>query len=54
MERVAVLGGVSEPAVGVLEAGERRMDAEPVEGPSVECWRFSCFLGVVRFLSCFC
>lgn len=43
---MAGAGGVSEPAVGVLEAGERRVGAEVGWMPSVECWRLSCFGGV--------
>lgn len=43
-----MLGGVEEPAVGVLEAGERRIGAEPVFSVSVECCRFNCWGGSVR------
>lgn len=53
MERVAVAGGVLEPAVGVLEAGERRVGAEVGWMPSVECWRLSCWGGRLAG-SCFC
>lgn len=38
--RLDVAGGV-EPAVGVLDAGESRVAAEPDSGASAECCRFS-------------